>query len=95
MKGPFLALGIIGILFILSGAVFALQGNGNISGSAMSGNPFWIYTGSGIAVLGLILATIGFYLGSRASTKMQQPADSETKGDFATTSTSSEDKKQQ
>ena len=68
MKGSFLALGIFGLLLILFGTVFALQGSGKIGGSAMTGNPFWIYAGSGIAILGLILAALGFYLGGKRRT---------------------------
>ena len=68
MKGSFLALGIFGLLLILFGTVFALQGSGKIGGSAMTGNPFWIYAGTGIAILGLILAALGFYLGNKRKT---------------------------
>jgi hypothetical protein len=67
LKGSFLAVVILGILFILFGIVFALQGSGMIGGSAMSGNSFWIYAGSGVAVFGVIIAFLGFYFGSRSS----------------------------
>ena len=84
MKRSYLALGIIGILFILFGTTFALQGNGNIGGSAMSGNSFWIYAGSGVVVVGLILAVLGFYLGLRKPTSVsaemkETPPSSQTK----------------
>jgi uncharacterized membrane protein len=65
MKRSFLTLVIFGILLILFGTVFALQGDGLIGGSAMTGNSFWIYAGSAIVVIGLILAALGFVLGSR------------------------------
>jgi hypothetical protein len=68
LKTSFLALGIVGALFILFGIVFALQGDGMIGGSSMSGNSFWTYTGSVIAVVGLILAALGFSLGFKART---------------------------
>jgi len=68
LKRTFFALGIVGILFILFGTVFALQGNGNIRGSEMSGNSFWIYAGSGVVLIGLMVAILGFYLGSRNRT---------------------------
>jgi hypothetical protein len=58
----------VGILFILFGIVFALQGDGMIGGSSMSGNSFWIYAGSIIAVVGLILALLSFALGFKAGT---------------------------
>ena len=65
MKRSFLVLAIFGILLILFGTVFALQGDGIIGGSVMSGNSFWIYAGSSVAIIGLILAITGFVLGSR------------------------------
>ena len=70
MTKSYLALGIIGILFILFGTIFALQGNGNIGGSAMSGNSFWIYAGSGVVIVGLIMAFLGFYFGTRKRTSV-------------------------
>ena len=63
MKRSYLGLGIFGILLIFFGSVFALQGDGILGGSVMSGNPFWLYAGSGTAVVGLIIAGLGFYLG--------------------------------
>ena len=71
MKRSFLGIGIFGILLILFGATFALQGDGMIGGSVMSGNPFWIYAGSGIAVVGLIIAGTGFAMGSRSGKKVE------------------------
>jgi hypothetical protein len=65
LKALYLGIGILGVLLILSGGIFALQGAGKIGGSLMTGNPFWIYAGSGILVLGLILTVIGFVLGAR------------------------------
>jgi membrane protease YdiL (CAAX protease family) len=65
MKGSYLGLGIFGILLVVFGTVFALQGDGILGGSAMSGNSFWIYAGSVIVVLGVIIALVSFYFGSR------------------------------
>ena len=59
----------MGILLILFGSVFALQGDGMVGGSSMTGNPFWIYAGSGVAIIGVILAILGFGLGSRSGAK--------------------------
>ena len=56
----------MGILLILFGTTFALQGDGMIGGSVMSDNSFWIYAGSAIAVVGLIIAALGFALGARS-----------------------------
>jgi hypothetical protein len=68
LKRSFLVLGIVGVLLILSGVVFALQGEGMIGGSVMSGNSFWIYAGSVVAAVGFVIAILGFYLGSRTRT---------------------------
>lgn len=62
MKRSFMILGIIGILLILFGTVFALQGDGTLPGSAMSGVTFWLYAGSVVLVIGLILAVLGFMM---------------------------------
>jgi hypothetical protein len=66
LKKSFLALRIVGILFVFSGVVSALQGDGLVGGSPMTGNPFWIYAGSGIAIVGAVIALVGFILGSRS-----------------------------
>jgi hypothetical protein len=58
-------LGIIGILLILFGTGFALQGDGILPGSMMSGVTFWLYAGSVIAVIGVVLAAAGFMMGSK------------------------------
>jgi hypothetical protein len=96
LKKSFLALGIFGILLILFGTGFALQGDGILGGSAMSGNPFWIYAGAGVVVVGLVLAGLGFYFGSksktRASPKMEENKGSETAAS-SDASTSSQNKK--
>ena len=78
MKRSFVGIGIFGILLILFGTTFALQGDGMIGGSVMSGNPFWIYAGSAIAIVGLIVAVLGFAMGSRSSTKMKKIQERET-----------------
>lgn len=51
---------IVGILLVLAGLVFALQGAGVIGGSAlMSGNSTYIYVGVVVAIIGLILLALG------------------------------------
>jgi len=56
----------VGILMLIFGTVFALQGEGTIGGSAMSNNSFWIYTGLAIAILGVAIAVLGGWAGSRS-----------------------------
>jgi hypothetical protein len=56
----------------------------------MSGNPFWIYAGSAVAILGLIMAALGFYLGSRKQSAKASKMDSGK----ATTNSSSKDSPQ-
>ena len=58
-------MGIFGILLVLAGTVFALQGDGMIGGSSMTGVPFWVYAGSGLALFGLVLAILGFFYMTR------------------------------
>ena len=65
MKRSFIGLAIFGILLIFFGTGFALQGDGILPGSAMSGVSFWLYAGSVIAILGVVLAALGFVMGSR------------------------------
>ncbi len=65
MRSSSLGLIIVGVLLLLAGAVFALQGDGIIGGSSMTGVPFWIYAGSVIAIIGVIFVAFGFVLASR------------------------------
>lgn len=60
---------IVGILLLLAGIVFSLQGANVIGGSAlMSGNPTYIYVGIAVAIIGIVIAALGFRSGgSRAS----------------------------
>ncbi len=53
---------ILGILIILVGTVFALQGAGLIPTTFMIG-PAWIAIGSGVAVVGLGFAALGLRTG--------------------------------
>jgi uncharacterized membrane protein len=56
---------ILGILLMFFGTGFALQGDGILPGSMMSGVTFWIYAGSVIALFGFVLAVLGFMMGSK------------------------------
>jgi hypothetical protein len=48
-------LGVAGVLLLIAGTVFALQGFGVLGGSVMSGSNFWAAAGPIIAVAGLVL----------------------------------------
>jgi hypothetical protein len=62
------ALVIVGIVLLLFGTVFALQGANVLKGSAvMSGNSTYIYVGGALAVIGLILLGVGAMSRSRPS----------------------------
>ena len=47
---------IIGIILVLIGAVWTLQGSNVIGGSVMSGQSQWLYIGIVVAIAGVILA---------------------------------------
>ena len=49
----------LGVLMILVGAVWTLQGLGYVSGSAMSGVEMWAVVGPIVAGLGVALAYVG------------------------------------
>lgn len=50
---------VIGVVLVLFGALFTLQGLDVVQGSAMSGSAFWAVAGPVIVVAGLALAAIG------------------------------------
>lgn len=52
-------LGVVGVLLLVAGTVFALQGFGVLGGSVMSGSSFWAAAGPIIAVAGLALLVGG------------------------------------
>jgi hypothetical protein len=57
MKGWLFVL--VGILLLLLGGVWTLQGVGIIEGSAMSDVTFWAVVGPIVAVLGIVLMALG------------------------------------
>jgi hypothetical protein len=59
-----LAIGVVGLLILLAGAVFAGQGLGYIPGSFMTGDMRWFWIGGVMIVVGLVLGAAGF-LGRR------------------------------
>jgi hypothetical protein len=48
----------LGVLIMLAGVIFTLQGFGVVGGSTMSGVTFWAAAGPVIAVAGLALAVV-------------------------------------
>jgi hypothetical protein len=52
--------GVVGLLVLLAGAVFAGQGLGYIPGSFMTGDVKWFWIGSAMVVIGLALGAAGF-----------------------------------
>lgn len=63
------ALVIVGVLLLLAGIVFSLQGANYIGGSAlMSGNPTYIYVGAVVAIVGIVLLALGFRSGRKGGT---------------------------
>jgi hypothetical protein len=50
---------VIGVVVVLLGLLFTLQGAGVIEGSAMSGTTFWTVAGPVIIVVGLAVAGVG------------------------------------
>ena len=56
-----------GVLLVLVGAVWALQGVGVLGGSAMTGSTLWAVIGPIVALVGLALIVIGIARRSRSS----------------------------
>jgi len=55
----------LGVLLILIGALWGLQGWGVFGGSAMSGKTLWAVVGPIVAVVGVILVVTGLRVPSR------------------------------
>jgi hypothetical protein len=56
---------VVGVLLILLGALWGLQGLGVVGGSAMSGETLWALVGPIVAVVGVVLLVTGLRLPSR------------------------------
>jgi hypothetical protein len=54
-----------GLLLLLLGALWALQGAGLVGGSVMSGRTLWIWIGGLVALVGLALTYRGLAGGER------------------------------
>lgn len=55
-----MGLGVLGVLVLLIGAVFAGQGLGFIPGSFMTGDIKWFWIGLVMVLVGLVLGYFGF-----------------------------------
>ena len=80
MNSRKLGLLIFGVILLLAGIVFSLQGADVITGSQlMSGNSTYIYVGAVVAVIGLVLLALGSRVGklstSPAPAGQPQPAE--------------------
>jgi hypothetical protein len=53
---------VIGVLLVLTGLVWTLQGMGVLGGSVMSGDTTWAIIGPIVLVIGLVLAVAGLRL---------------------------------
>ncbi|SER97498.1 hypothetical protein SAMN05216199_1647 [Pedococcus cremeus] len=49
----------LGVVLLLVGALWTLQGLGYVGGSPMTGVTFWAVVGPLVALLGLLLAVLG------------------------------------
>ncbi|HUD35494.1 MAG TPA: hypothetical protein VMR14_01265 [Streptosporangiaceae bacterium] len=58
VRGKVLTVG--GVVLVVVGAIFALQGLDVIGGSAMSGDSVWAVVGPVLVVIGLVLAVLGW-----------------------------------
>ncbi|MCU7724768.1 hypothetical protein ODJ79_13670 [Actinoplanes sp. KI2] len=61
----------IGLLAIVVGALWTVQGLGILTDSKMSGKQTWTFIGAGVAAVGLILTVIGERVRSRSKRKVQ------------------------
>jgi hypothetical protein len=53
----------VGVVLLLVGVTFALQGSGAMGGMAMSGVTFWAIAGPVIALVGVVLGVVGLRSG--------------------------------
>ncbi|WP_422774392.1 hypothetical protein ACN28C_16910 [Plantactinospora sp. WMMC1484] len=49
----------LGLLAVVVGAVWTLQGLGRLGGSVMTGEPLWAVVGPVVVVAGLVLVVLG------------------------------------
>ena len=65
----------VGVILLLMGIVFSLQGMNIITGSAvMSGVSTYIYVGAAVAIIGLVLIVLGLRSGGMPSSPAKMGA---------------------
>ena len=70
MNSRKLVLVVLGVLVLLAGIVFTLQGADVIAGSSlMSGNSTYIYVGAIVAIIGLALLALSSRAGKKPSSQ--------------------------
>lgn len=72
-----IAFTVVGLVLVLAGVVFMLQGLGDIGGSAMSGHSMWAVIGPIIALVGLGIVGYGW---RRTPTPRSRDAGSDRSG---------------
>jgi divalent metal cation (Fe/Co/Zn/Cd) transporter len=71
MNSRKLVLVILGVVLLLAGIVFSLQGADIITGSSlMSGNSTYIYVGAIVAIIGLALLTLSSRVGKKPASPL-------------------------
>jgi hypothetical protein len=65
-----------GVLAVVLGAVWTLQGLNVLTAAEMSGQQLWAQIGPGVSAAGLILIVVGVRLRTRAKRKAAAAADS-------------------
>jgi hypothetical protein len=60
---------VLGVVLVVIGCVFTLQGLGYLAGSAMTGVTLWAVVGPILAVIGLVLLARGARAGRPGSTR--------------------------
>ena len=61
---------ILGVLAVLVGIVWTLQGLNVLKGSGMSGQPMWAIIGPILAIVGLALVGVGAGIGRRRASSV-------------------------
>ncbi|GAB3983155.1 hypothetical protein V1634_25060 [Plantactinospora veratri] len=57
----------LGLLAVVVGAVWTLQGLGRLGGSVMTGEPLWAVIGPVVVVAGLVLVVLGLRARNRGT----------------------------